>query len=128
MHLCRVFCMFLSYSAFGCLQSKILQNSWKWFAISPITKSGVRMIGKTAGVDSFISDLRTVNNTPTLSLCSSSIKRRRLRWMHVGVSYAQSDWVFCKRTEFTSVALHLGVFQGIVKSSGKHYGKVYRKL
>ena len=28
----------------------------------------------------------------------------------------------------TGVAFHLGVFQGIVKSSGKHYGKVYRKL
>ena len=28
----------------------------------------------------------------------------------------------------TPGALHLGVFQGIVKSSGKHYGKVYRKL
>ena len=33
----------------------------------------------------------------------------------VGVSYAQSEQVFCKRTEFTGVALHLGVFQGIVK-------------
>ena len=46
----------------------------------------------------------------------------------VGVSYAQSEWVFCKRTEFNGVALHLGVFQGIVKSLEKHYGKVYRKL
>jgi hypothetical protein len=48
--------------------------------------------------------------------------------MLVGVSYAQSEWVFCKRTEFTGVALHLGVFQGIVKSSGKHYSKVYHKF
>ena len=29
---------------------------------------------KDAGVDGFIFDLRTVNNTPTLSLCSSSSK------------------------------------------------------
>ena len=48
--------------------------------------------------------------------------------MLVGVSYSQSEWIFYKRTEFTGVALHLGVFQGIVKSSVKHYGKVYRKL
>ena len=27
----------------------------------------------------------------------------------------------------TAVALHHGVFQGIVFSSGKHYGKEYRK-
>ena len=33
----------------------------------------------------------------------------------VGVSYAQSELVVCKCTEFTGVALHLGVFQGIVK-------------
>ena len=46
----------------------------------------------------------------------------------VGVSYAQSEQVFCKCTEFTGVALHLGVFQGIVKSLGKHYGKVIDRL
>ena len=32
------------------------------------------MLRKDAGVDGFIFDLRTVNNTPTLSLCSSSSK------------------------------------------------------
>ena len=37
------------------------------------------MIGKTAGVDVFISDLRTVNNTPTLSLCSSSSKEAKTK-------------------------------------------------
>ena len=37
----------------------------------------------------------------------------KIRVLHV--SYAQSEQVFCKRTEFTGVALHLGVFQGIVK-------------
>ena len=51
-----VLCLFSPYSAYGCLQTKNHQNSWKWLAISSITIFGV------AGVDSFISDLRTVNS------------------------------------------------------------------
>ena len=56
--------MFLSYSAYGCLQSKIHQNSWKWLAISPITTFAVWMLWTVAGVDGFISYLRAVNICP----------------------------------------------------------------
>ena len=72
--LCCVFCLFLLYSGYGCLQFKNHKNSWKWLEISPITTFGVWKLWKDAGVDGFISDLSTVNNTPTLSLCSSSSK------------------------------------------------------
>ena len=37
------------------------------------------MLRKDAGVDGFISGLRTVNNTPTLSLCSSSSKEAKTK-------------------------------------------------
>jgi hypothetical protein len=37
------------------------------------------MLRKDAGVDVFISDLRTVNNTPTLSLCSSSSEEAKTK-------------------------------------------------
>ena len=34
---------------------------------------------KNAGVDGFISDVRAVNNTPTLSVCSSSSKEAKTK-------------------------------------------------
>ena len=37
------------------------------------------MLRKDAGVDGFIFDLRTVNNTPTLSLCSSSSEEAKTK-------------------------------------------------
>ena len=74
-----VFVVFSSYSRYGCLQSKNHQNLWKWFETSPITFFGVWKSWKDAGVDGFISDLRTVNNTPTLSLCSSSSKEAKTK-------------------------------------------------
>ena len=37
------------------------------------------MIRKDAGVDSFISNIRTVNNTPTLKLCSSSSREAKTK-------------------------------------------------
>ena len=54
----------LPYSVYGCLKSKNNENPWKLLEISPITTFGVRESRKDAGVDGFISDLRTVNNTP----------------------------------------------------------------
>ena len=77
--LCCVICLFLPYSWCGCLQSKNHQNSWKWLEISPITTFGVWKLWKAAGIDIFIPDLRTINNTPTLSLCSSSSKEAKTK-------------------------------------------------
>jgi len=71
--------MFLSYSVYGCLQSKNHQNLWKWLAISPITTFGGLNVKNNAGVADFISDVRIVINTPTLSLCSSSIEEARTK-------------------------------------------------
>jgi hypothetical protein len=71
---CCIFHLFLLYSGYGCLQSKNHKNLWKWLVLSPITTFGAWKLWKDAGVDGFISVLRTVNNTPTLSLCSSSSK------------------------------------------------------
>ena len=79
MHLCCVFCLFWPFFGYGCLQSKNHQNSWKWLVLSPITTFGVRMLWKNAGVDGFIFDLRAVNNTPTLSLYSSSSKEAKTK-------------------------------------------------
>ena len=78
-HLCCIFRLFLLYSVYGCLQSKNHQNSWTWLEISPITTFGVRNLWKDEGVDGFISDLRAVNNNPTLSLCSSSSKEAKTK-------------------------------------------------
>ena len=74
-----VFVVFSSYSGYGCLQSKNHQNLWKWLALSPITNFGAWKLRKDAGLDGFISDLRTVNNTPTLSLCSSLSKEAKTK-------------------------------------------------
>ena len=74
-----IFVMFSSYFLLVFLQSKNHQNSWKRLEISPITNFGVWKLWKDAGVDSFISALRTVNNTPTLSLCSSSSKEAKTK-------------------------------------------------
>jgi len=43
------------------MQSKNHQNLWKLLEINPITTFGVRKLWKDAGVDGFISDLKTVN-------------------------------------------------------------------
>ena len=79
---CCVLCLFSPYSTYGCLQTKNHQNSWNWLELSPTTTFGVWLIRKAAGVDSFIFDLRTVNNTPTLSLCSFSSEGERTKVKH----------------------------------------------
>ena len=67
--LCCIFCLFLLYSGYGCLQSMNHQNSWKWLEISLITTFGVWKLWKDEGVDGFISDLSTVNNQPDYRIC-----------------------------------------------------------
>ena len=64
---CCVLCLFSPYSVYGCLQTKNHQNSWNWLELSPTTTFGVWLIGKVAGVDNFIFDLRTVNNLSSQS-------------------------------------------------------------
>ena len=71
--------VFSSYFTSGCLQIIIHQSSWNLLELSPITKFGDQILQKDARVDGSISDLRTVNNTPTLSLCSSSSEGERTK-------------------------------------------------
>ena len=74
-----VFVVFSSYSGYGCLQSKNHQNLWNWLELSPTATFGGWILWKDVGDDGLISDLRTVNNTPTLSLCSSSSKEAKTK-------------------------------------------------